>query len=177
MNDQTTTLPVKADDKNEQVAPMQTWPSADRFLREIERMFEDFDSGMFPFRRSLLGLAGLPRRTPRHALAPAVDLAETDKGYEITAEMPGMDEKDIEVRLVNGGLALKGERHDEKEEKRKDFYLQERRVGTMERYIQLPPGIDTDHIEATFKKGVLKVLLPKTAEAQNAEKKIHIRAE
>ena len=177
MNDHTTALPVKVDDKPDQVTYAQTWPSADRFLQEIERMFEDFDSGMFPFRRPFLGLTGLPRRALRNTLAPVVDLAETDKGYEVTAEMPGMDEKDIEVRLVNGGLALKGERHDEKEEKKKDFYLHERRFGTLERYIQLPPGVDAEHIEATFKKGVLKILLPKTAEAQRAERKIHIKAE
>lgn len=177
MNDQTSNLPVKTDDKQEHITPVQAWVPADRFLQEMERMFDDFGSGMFPFRRPLFGLTGLPRRASRNALAPAVDFAETDKAYEVQAEMPGMDEKDIEVRLVNGGLSLKGERRDEKEEKKKDYYLHERRFGTLERYIQMPPGVDTDHIEATFKKGVLKIVLPKTAEAQNAEKKIHVKAE
>lgn len=107
--------------------------------------------------------------------APAVDVAETDKAYEIKAELPGLDEKDVEVKLVNGGLTIKGEKHEEKEEKQKDYYLHERRFGSFERYFQIPEGVDSEKIEATFSKGVLTVMLPKTPEAQKPEKTIPVK--
>ncbi len=110
------------------------------------------------------------------AAVPAVDVTETDKAYEIAAELPGMDEKNIEVKLADGTLTIKGEKQEEKEEKKKDYYLQERSFGSFQRTFQVPDGVDTDKIEATFKKGVLTVTLPKTAEAQKAEKKIAVKA-
>jgi HSP20 family protein len=110
------------------------------------------------------------------APAPAVDIVEGDKAYEISAELPGMDEKSIEVKLTNEGLTIKGEKHEEKEEKKKDFYLQERRFGSFERSFRLPEGVDTEKVEANFKKGVLTVTLPKTPAAQQAEKKIAVKA-
>ena len=89
------------------------------------------------------------------AAVPAVDIAETDKAYEITAELPGMDEKNIEVKFADGVLTIRGEKKDEKEEKKKDYYLSERSYGSFQRSFQVPDGVDTDKIEATFKKGVL----------------------
>lgn len=108
--------------------------------------------------------------------APAVDIAETDKAYEIVAELPGIDEDDIEVKLANGGLTIKGTKQDEKEEKKKNYYLHEHHFGAFERYFAMPEGVDRDKIEASFKKGVLTVTLPKTAEARKAEKKIPVKA-
>jgi HSP20 family protein len=107
---------------------------------------------------------------------PAVDIAETDKAYEITAELPGMDEKNIEVKFADGVLTIKGEKKDEKEEKKKDYYLSERSYGSFQPSFQVPDGVDTDKIEATFKKGVLSVALPKSVEAQKAAKKIDVKA-
>lgn len=145
--------------------------------REIERLFDAFDRGFWaaPFGRSLFDLAPTVRQE-LHVAAPAVDVAETDTAFEITAELPGMDEKDIEVKVANGGLTIRGEKQEQKEEKKKDYYLQERRYGAFERSFRLPDGVDTDKIEATFAKGVLKVTLPKTPEARKAEKKIAIKA-
>jgi HSP20 family protein len=94
----------------------------------------------------------------------------------VTAELPGMDEKNIEVKVSNGDLLIKGEKEEEKEEKKKDYYLQERHFGSFERRFRVPEGVDADKIEASFKKGVLTVTLPKTAEAQKAEKKIAVKA-
>jgi HSP20 family protein len=105
-----------------------------------------------------------------------VDVSEGEKAYEITAELPGLDEKDIEVKLALGGLTIKGEKREEKEEKKKDYYLHERHFGSFERYFRLPDEVDPDKIEASFKKGVLTVTLPKKPEAQKAEKKIAIKA-
>ncbi len=108
--------------------------------------------------------------------APAVDMTESDKAYEVTAELPGMDEKDIEVKVVDGNLMIKGEKQQEKEEKQKDYYLHERRFGSFERRFQVPEGVDADKIEASFKKGVLTVTLPKKLEAQKPAKRIEVKA-
>ena len=87
-----------------------------------------------------------------------------------------MDEEDIEVSVADGGITIKGEKKEETEEKKKDYYVSERRYGSFERYFGLPEGVDADKITATFKNGVLKVVLPKTAEAQKPAKKIEVKA-
>jgi HSP20 family protein len=108
---------------------------------------------------------------------PAVALAETDKAYQITSELPsGMDEKNVEVTFANGILTIKGQKQEEREEKEKDYYMRERSSGSFERTFQVSEGIDTDKITASFKKGVLAVTLPKTAEARRAERKITVKA-
>jgi len=89
---------------------------------------------------------------------PAVDIAEEFNAYEVTAELPGVDEKDIEVKLVDGNLVIKGEKQ---ERRKKDYYLRERHFGSFERYFVLPEDADTSKIEASFEKGVLTVTLPK----------------
>ena len=103
-------------------------------------------------------------------------MSETDKAYEITAELPGIDEKNVEVSLADGGITIKGEKKEETEEKKKDYYVSERRYGSFDRYFTLPEGVDANKIEASFKNGVLKVTLPKTAEAQKPAKKIEVKA-
>ena len=150
------------------------WRPFESLRKEVDRVFEDFGDGFWrqPFR----SLAGLERAlTSKLATSPAVDISETDKAYEITAELPGMDERNIEVNVANGGLTIKGEKKDEKEEKKKDYYLSERRYGSFERYFTLPESVDADKIEAAFKNGVLKVTLPKKPEAQKPTKKIEVK--
>ena len=99
-------------------------------------------------------------------------------GYKVewVAELPGMDEKNIEVKLVNGGLTIKGEKREEKEEKKKDYYLHERHFGSFERCLTVPEGVDSSKIEATFKRGVLTLTLPKKPEAQKPAKRIEVKA-
>jgi len=116
------------------------------------------------------------RREVTWRAAPAIDIAEKDNAYEVTAELPGMDEKNIEVRFANGNLIIKGEKEEEKEEKKKDYHLRERHFGSFERQFAVPEGVDTDKIEASFKKGVLSVTLPKKPEAIKAQKKIEVKA-
>jgi len=87
-----------------------------------------------------------------------------------------MDEEDIEVSVADGGITIKGEKKEETDEKKKNYYVSERRYGSFERYFGLPEGIDADKIAATFKNGVLKMGLPKTAEAQKPAKKIEVKA-
>ena len=86
-----------------------------------------------------------------------------------------MDEKNVEVKLVDGGLTIKGEKQEEKEEKKRSYYLHERHYGAFERSFTVPEGVDADKIEATFKKGVLTVALPKIPGAQKTEKKIEVK--
>jgi len=169
-------VPVKTE-KATAPAP-QVWRPFENLRREIERVFEDFDGGRWPspFGRSLFDAAPFWRREAGWPVAPAVDVAETDKGYEVTAELPGMDEKNIEVKFSDGVLTIKGEKQEEKEEKKKDYYVSERSYGSFQRSFRVPEGVDAEKIEANFKKGVLTVSLPKTAEAQKAEKKITVKA-
>jgi len=171
-----TRVPVKSEKTS---APaLQAWRPFESLRREIDRLFDDFDGGLrrSAFGRSFLDVAPFWRGELAWPAAPAVDLAETEKGYEVTAELPGMDEKNIEVKFADGVLTIKGEKQEEKEEKKKGYYLHERSFGSFHRALQVPAGVDSDKIEASFSKGVLTVILPKTAEAQKAEKKIAIKA-
>ncbi len=171
-----TKVPVR----QEKLAPsstLQAWQPFEGLRQEIDRLFDDIGWGTLqPFRRSLFSAEPVFRRALTRATMPAVDVAESEKGYEIKAELPGMDEKDIEVKVTDGSLTIKGEKQEEKEEKEKDYYLQERRYGSFERSFELPESIDPDKIEASFKKGVLTVTLPKKAEAQKPAKKIEVKA-
>lgn len=108
---------------------------------------------------------------------PAVDIAEKEQSYEISAELPGMDENNIEIKLSDSSLIIRGEKKDEREENRKGYHLSERRYGSFERVFNLPKGVDADRIEAHFSKGVLTVSLPKKAEAMKAEKIVQIKAD
>lgn len=170
-----TKLPVTKKASEPAFAP-EAWHPFDTLRKEVDRLFEDFGRDDF-WRRPLRSLAGIERNlAQKFAAAPAVDVAESEKAYEITAELPGMDEKDIEVNVANGGLTIKGEKKEEKEEKQKDYYVSERRYGSFQRYFGLPDSVDASKIEASFKNGVLKVTLPKTAEAQKPAKKIEVKA-
>jgi HSP20 family protein len=172
-------VPVTTEQKTpERGAALQVWRPFEGLRREVERLFEDFDRDFwrFPLRRSVFDIEPFWRQEPAWGAAPAVDIIEKDKAYEITAEVPGMDEKTIEVKLANGSLTIKGEKQEEKEEKKKDYYLHERHFGSFERRFTVPEGVDIDKIEASFKKGILTVTLPKKPEAIKPEKKIEVKA-
>ncbi len=180
MVETSTKLPVKTETKSTQRAQSPgPWSAFEDLHREIDRVFEGFGRGAWlsPFGRSMFDIEPLWRNELElGAAVPSVDIAETEKTYELTAELAGMDEKNIEVKLVNGSLSIKGEKKEEKEEKKKDYYLHERRFGSFERCFAIPEGVDTDKIQASFKKGVLTVTLPKKAEAIKPEKKIEVKA-
>ena len=145
--------------------------------QEIDRLFEDFDLGFFrPSRRAPVDVDPVWRRDFGFVTSPAVDIAERDDAFEITAELPGLTEKDVDVSHANGTLTIKGEKKAEKEEKKKDYYLSERRYGAFQRAFAIPEGVDADRIDAKFKNGVLAVTLPKTPEAKQAAKKISVKA-
>ncbi|MGC5887691.1 Hsp20/alpha crystallin family protein [Ralstonia pseudosolanacearum] len=180
MAESDTKLPVKtgAEGASKQPGPLQPWRAFDDLRQEVARVFNDFDRGfhLFPVHRASLDIEPFWRREWALTSAPAVDVVETDAAYEITADLPGMDEKDIEVKMANGGLTIKGEKHEEQEEKQKDYYLHERHFDAFERSFRMPDGIDADKIQANFRNGVLTVTLPKTVEAQATPKKIPVNA-
>jgi HSP20 family protein len=137
--------------------------------REIDRVFSDFMtdwpwSGRMNLMDRRLG-----------SFVPDLDITETDKEFRVTAELPGMDEKDLEVTYLEGGLTIKGEKREEHEEQRGDFYRSERQFGAFERTIPLPLDINPDKAKASFKKGVLSITLPKSEEARSNKKTIPIQ--
>lgn len=144
------------------------WHPLESFRRQFDRLFDEF-----PSRRSLADFQPFDRLM---SAAPPVDFVEKDGGYEITAELPGLDEKNVDVKLSNGVLSISGEKKEEKEEKREGYYCSERRYGSFRRAFRVPEGVDSDKITADFEKGVLKIKLPKTAESKKEEKKIEIAA-
>jgi HSP20 family protein len=177
MAETVTKLPIKQEKPSAGSSVPQMWQPFEGLRQEIDHLFDDFGRSFWrPFGWPLFATEPLLRRELTLPTMPAVDVVESEKAYEITAELPGMDEKNIEVKVVNGGLTIKGEKQEEKEEKKKDYYLQERNFGSFERSFGIPESVDADKIEASFKKGVLTVTLPKKAEAQKPAKKIEVKA-
>ena len=137
------------------------------FRTEMDRLFDRFTSGF--------GLAPLQAlRTEFTMPSPAVDITEDDAAIRLTAELPGMTEKDIQVSLSGNTLTIKGEKRQEHEEKDKGYHLSERCYGAFQRSFLLPEGADCDKVDATFGNGVLTVTVQKTAQA--APKKIEVKA-
>jgi HSP20 family protein len=176
MVESATKVPVKSEAKA--AAPVAAWAPFDTLRREIDRLFETTAANAWgmPLARTSFPFDMPWARQMRWAVSPAVDISEKDKEFEISAELPGMSEKDIEVKVSNGNLMIKGEKKEEKEEHEKDYHLSERRYGSFVRSFPLPEGVEVDKIEAAFVNGVLKVKLPKSALAKASEKKIEIKA-
>jgi HSP20 family protein len=103
---------------------------------------------------------------------PRVNLAETDKAYEVTAEIPGLKPEDIHVELERDMLTISGERKEEEEEKGKTFHRVERRYGTFRRAMTLPDAAVAEKVNAEYKDGVLKVVVPKAKEARPTKVKV-----
>ena len=135
---------------------------------EMDRVFDGF------LGRSLFGRPALFGRTEPATIAPDIDIRENDKEIILEAELPGIDEKDVEVVIRDGVLSLKGEKKSERDEKKDNYHLVERNYGSFERSFRLPDTADEAQIKADFNKGVLRVIVPKRAEAVKAEKKIPI---
>jgi HSP20 family protein len=139
------------------------------FQREMNRLFENFFGGS-----DLPSWRPLEKRVT--TFTPRVDVSETDKEIRVSAELPGMDEKDIDVSLTRDTLTIRGEKKEEKEEKGKDFYRMERSYGSFSRSVPLPVEVETDKVAASFEKGVLNVTLPKSPKAIQETKKVSVKA-
>jgi HSP20 family protein len=131
--------------------------------REIDRLFNDFTRG-FPTIAD----------TGPAKLMPSIDVTETDKEIEITAELPGLEEKDVQINLSDNLLTIRGEKKAEKEQKDKNYRIVERSYGSFERTLELPEGVNADAIKANISKGILKVTVPKPVPAQS--KKIEVKS-
>ena len=115
-------------------------------------------------------------REPDWEISPAVDVSEKEKEFEITAELPGVSGKDIEVKVTAGNLVIKGEKKEEGEERVKEYSQSERRYGSFMRSFAVPPEVQVGKIEASFANGVLTVKLPKSVAAMQAETQIVVKA-
>lgn len=137
--------------------------------REMDRLFDDMTgeqtSGYFT-----------PMAWGREFTMPQIDETEDEKAFYVSIELPGMAEKDVDITLSGRLLTIRGEKKEGEKEERKDFYRRERRFGTFRRTLELPGDVDESKIEASFKKGVLHIELPKTKEAQAKVKHIDVKA-
>lgn len=177
MTEAATKVPVKT-----QKAEVAKAPTDDRPLqtlrRQVDRLFDDFQRGYWhlPFSRTVLDVEPFWRGDVAFGAVPSVDIVEKDDVYKVSAELPGISAGDIEVRFSDGMLTIAGEKEEDKEEKKKDYFLSERRFGSFKRSFRVADGVDADKIEASFKNGVLTVTLPKTAEARKKTKTIAVKA-
>ena len=133
----------------------------------LEKMFDEFFSGF--------GL--VPTwESDWSAFSPQVDIVDSDKEIKVLVELPGLDEKDIDVSLSGDMLTISGEKRQEKEDKGKNYYRMERSYGSFKRAVPIPCEVNAEAIEATFKNGVLSVVLPKTIEGR-CRQKITVKTE
>ncbi len=130
----------------------------------VDRLFDDF-----------FGLERGTMREPSLAVVPAVDLEETDDAFKITAELPGMDKKDIHITFENNVLTISGEKKAEKEIKEENYHRLERSYGKFQRSFELPGYINRDKIEADYKDGVLHITVPKSEEAKPKQIEVKVK--
>ncbi len=160
---------VRGNAKKQSVVPQGGEYPLFSLQREMNRMFDNFIRGvdLWPLAQGELEVKSFD---------PGVDVIETDNEFRIKAELPGMDEKDVHVSLSQNTLTIKGEKKEETEDKGKNYYQMERHWGSFYRSIPLQTGIDVSKADASFKKGILTVTLPKTAEAKKETKEIPVHA-
>jgi HSP20 family protein len=137
-------------------------------LKEMNKVFGEFSQGLplEPFGRKA-----------EAGFQPKVNISESDKEITVSAELPGMDDKDINVSLRKNELTIKGEKKEEKEEEKEHYYHMERTYGSFQRTIPLPYEVEDDKVEANFKNGVLTITLPKASHAIKETKKIEVKTE
>jgi len=150
--------------RNEERSLSQRGDPLSHLRNQINRVFDDF------WGESWLG----PSREMAAGFWPQVDVTETDKEIKVSAELPGVESKDIDVSVEDGMLTIKGEKKYEREEKDKGQYRMERSYGSFERAIELPAAVDESKAKAEFKKGVLRLTLPKRPGAPSRRKKIPV---
>jgi HSP20 family protein len=138
------------------------------FRREMDRLFDDFFAPAETRSFASPAQAG-------GAVWPSIDVHEGDQAYTVTAELPGIDLKDIELQLHDNALTIRGEKRSERKEDEGGRRYSERSFGRFERTIPFSTEVDADHVEAACDNGVLKITLPKNARAREATRRIEIR--
>jgi HSP20 family protein len=141
------------------------------FRQEMDRLFDDFFAPITGENRNLGG-------TVPHTAAMVrvnVDVEETDQAYRVSAELPGLSEKDVELNLRDNTLTISGEKRFEREEEQGGRRYAERSYGRFERTIPFPVEIDPERVDAVFRSGVLTVTLPKNEKAKEQSRRIEVR--
>ena len=138
------------------------------FRTEIDRLFDSFLGGV-------PSLTAFRQSFSEAQMTPTLDVKENEKEIVVKADLPGMDEKDINLTIHNGVLSLRGEKKSEHTGERENYHVMERSYGSFQRSIRLPETINEDKAEARFDKGVLTITLPKRPEMVGAQKKIEIK--
>lgn len=156
-------------------------PAADpwrSFRSEMDRLFDRFSGsfGMPSLHRMFDWEPAVSSQSSFSFAAPSVDVSEEDKAFKITAELPGLETKDVDISVTGDMLVIKGEKKQESEKKEENYYMSERSYGSFQRSFALPEEIDRDKIAADLAKGVLTITLPKMAEAQKRAQKIKVNS-
>jgi HSP20 family protein len=153
-------VPVKRKEQKSTLNDNVSYHPIIQLHREMDRLFENALRGF--------GLSSISNElfTPLSSsglLKPELDVAVTDKEYSITVEVPGVNEKDVKIEIVDNTMTIRGEKKQEKEEKEKDYYRVERSYGSFQRVLSLPEDANQDDVKATFKNGVLTIKMPRKA--------------
>ena len=161
------------DNKAPQITP-RTNPLTDNLRREMETMMSRFFGGASPFfpMDSAAQRTGLPSLDMTGAVSPAIDINETDKAIELTAELPGLAEEDVEIELKDRRLTVRGQKN-VTHNNGGDLHISERSYGSFARTMALPDTVDIEKITAEFDKGVLQITMPKT-EPKDPSRKIKV---
>jgi len=151
-----------------------SWPSHRRedagpfaeLHKQMDELFDDWARSVRP-----------PVATRREAglLRPTIDVSETEDAFKVSAELPGVEEKDVDVTVSDDRLTIKAEKRKESEEKDERFHRVERSYGAFERTMTLPPGVDTENVNAEMKNGTLTITIPKTQRMKEHTRKIAVK--
>ncbi len=169
--------PIEVKKTAPQATPQPALPVVLRSFRsEMDRLFDRFSGNFgFPSLRRMFDMEPPFGQGSFSFAAPAIDMSEDEQSYKISAELPGLDVKDVDISVSGDMLVLKGEKRQESEKKDKNYHFSERAYGSFQRAFELPASVDRDRISADFSRGVLTISLPKTAEAQRQPKKIAVK--
>jgi HSP20 family protein len=145
------------------MAELVVWRPLQELKKEMDRIWQEF-----------FGKSYLSEKLEGIEWVPAIDVSETNDAVIVKVDVPGVKPEDMEISLVDNVLVIKGEKKREEEERKENFYRMERFYGSFMRSIQLPCEVEDDKIEATYKDGVLKIVLPKKPEEKKKVIKINV---
>jgi HSP20 family protein len=171
--------PVEAEEGSPEADGSSDWRPFETLRQEIDRLFRDIETGpplmRTPFGRSVFDFEPYTGNDVTWGAIPAVDVVEKEAHFEISAELPGVDAKEIEVSVTSDTLRVKGEKRENEDCDKRGHHLSERRYGAFQRTFRFPEHVDPDGIEASFRDGVLTVILPKSENALPPGRSIPIR--
>lgn len=159
-------------ENREPTVPSTTWPRSsvfDDFRKEMDGLINGFFGG-----RGVPSVEATWSKLPAGVVNPAIDVVENDDAITLTAELPGMEENDVDLTVREGSIILKGQKKHEHDEENDNMHVSERAYGSFQRVMPVPDRVDAAKIKAKFDKGVLTVTLPKKPESVASARKISI---